>query len=247
TSGDYWPLHEESNNLLGFWPQGFVGRSFTLNSNHEMYSGAEGYFQALRAQGSPFAAQNGTSYFALEYGGWTILGLDTAYYSTSPMIVEGALGGLGGAQLQWIQGLRLSPSRVIVLTHHTGLSDDGSAKDPLWAELNSALSGDPFAWYWGHAHLGVVYKAPSVANQPGSSTFSRCLGHGALPYGDASELHGASRVEWYAHTPQPSGKQVYNGFAMLTLQSANGRVTSISEEFYDLGSTAPAWSKALYP
>jgi hypothetical protein len=93
---------------------------------------------------------------------------------------------------------------------------------------------------------GVVYNAPTVANQSGSTTFSRCLGHGALPYGDASELHGASRVAWYAHTPQPLGKQVYNGFVLLTLQSANGQVTSVNEAFYDLGSTVPTWSQALY-
>ncbi|MGH9377936.1 MAG: metallophosphoesterase family protein [Terriglobia bacterium] len=246
TGGDYLPLHEATNNLIGFWPPVYAGKSFTLNSNHEMYSGAEGYFQALNAPNSPFSAQNHTSYFALQYSGWTIIGLDSAYFSTSPMVMDGSIGGPTGIQSQWIQALNLSPGKVIVLTHHNGLSDNGSVMQPLWTEINGALKGDPFAWYWGHEHLGVVYKNPTLSVPP-SATYCRCLGHGALPYGDASELHGAPGVEYYAHTPQPSSVLVYNGSALLTLKSANGQVTSITEEFYDLGSTTAAWSKALYP
>ncbi|MGH9407077.1 MAG: metallophosphoesterase family protein [Terriglobia bacterium] len=242
TGGVYWPLHEERSNLLGYWPPAYAGRSFTLNSNHEMYSGGDGYFEALNAPGSPFTTQRGASFFALQFAGWTILGLDSAYYSTSPMIMDGSIGGAAGAQYQWIQNLGLPPEKVIVLTHHNGLSDDGAVKQPLWAEINAALGGDPFAWYWGHEHLGVVYKAPA-----GSRTLGRCLGHGALPFGDASELHGAPAVEWYAHTPQPSSKLAYNGSALLTLKSAAGQLASIDEAFYDLESPAPKWTKSLYP
>jgi hypothetical protein len=246
TGGDYLPLHEEQSNLIGFWPPDYSGKSFTLNSNHEMYSGAEGYFQALNTPNTPFFAQNHTSYFALQFGGWTILGLDSAYFSTSPMDMDGSIGGAGGIQGQWIQGLKLSPDKVIVLTHHNGLSDNGSVKQPLWAEINAALKGDPYAWYWGHEHLGIVYKSPTVTSPP-SNTFGRCLGHGALPFGDASELHGAAAVEWYAHSPQPGSKLVYNGSVLLTVESANGLVTKITEEFYDLGSPTNTWSKTIYP
>ncbi|HEV2419293.1 MAG TPA: metallophosphoesterase [Terriglobia bacterium] len=246
TAGDYLPLHEATTNLIGFWPPAYAGKSFTLNSNHEMYSGAEGYFQALNAPNSPFSAQNHTGYFALQYGGWTMIGLDTAYFSTTPMVMDGSIGGVNGIQGQWMRSLNVSPGKVILLTHHNGLSDNGTVKQPLWAEINGALGGDPFAWYWGHEHLGVVYTNPTKSNPP-SATYCRCLGHGALPYGDASELHGAQGVAWYAHTPQPSSVLVYNGSALLTLKSADGQLTSITEEFYDLGSTTATWSKVLYP
>lgn len=246
TAGDYLPLREEFTNLIGFWPPEYAGKSFTMNSNHEMYSGAEGYFQALNVPGSPFSVQNHTSYFSMQYGGWTILGLDTAYFSTSPMVMDGSIGGVNGIQGQWIQGMKLSPGKVMVISHHNGLSDDGTVKQPVWAEVNGALGGDPFAWYWGHEHLGVVYTNPTKSNPP-AATYCRCLGHGALPYGDAGELHNAPGVAYYAHTPQPSSVLVYNGWVLLTLKSALGQLTSITEEFYDLSSTAATWTKALYP
>lgn len=246
TAGDYLPLHEEAANLIGFWPPEYAGKSFTMNSNHEMYSGAEGYFQALNAANSPFSAQNHASYFALQYAGWTILGLDTAYFSTSPMVMDGSIDDGNGIQSQWIQNLGLAPEKVIVMSHHNALSDDGSVKQPLWAEVNGALKGDPYAWYWGHEHLGVVYTNPTKSSPP-SATYCRCLGHGALPFGDASELHGAPGVAYYAHTPQPSSVLVYNGWALLTLASADGKMTAITEALYDLGSSTPQWTKALYP
>ena len=55
-----------------------------------MYSAARGYFH--NALGSPlFAAQKNTSYFALEFQDWVILGLDSAYYSHSIAVMEGRL------------------------------------------------------------------------------------------------------------------------------------------------------------
>lgn len=43
-------IGEETNNLLGMWPATYAGKSFTLNSNHEMYNGANGYYSALGQQ-----------------------------------------------------------------------------------------------------------------------------------------------------------------------------------------------------
>jgi hypothetical protein len=60
---------EEQKNFLGLWPSGSVG-SFTLNSNHEMYSGANGYFLAL--QDDQFRLQGGNSYFVLQNDDWFV-------------------------------------------------------------------------------------------------------------------------------------------------------------------------------
>ncbi|HEX8561298.1 MAG TPA: metallophosphoesterase [Pyrinomonadaceae bacterium] len=237
TAGDFLPLNEEMNNFLNDWPdtsQLPAGNSFMLNSNHEMYSGAKGYFDVGLAD-ERFNRQQGTSYFALQYAGWTILGLDSAYYSPSALFMAGDLG-TNGVQSDWIRGLNLDPDRVIVLTHHNGLSYDGSVEfTPFWDQINEALNGDPAAWYWGHVHNGVAYKSPTVTDR---KTLARCVGHGAIPYGDQFGTAGSGRVDYYAHTPAPAPPRVLNGFALLTIDS-NGVVT---EEFYELGLTGAKYS-----
>ena len=48
-----------------------------------MDSGANGLFEALA---DPlFAAQQGSTYFAIEFGDWLVLGLDSAYYAHTPL------------------------------------------------------------------------------------------------------------------------------------------------------------------
>jgi Calcineurin-like phosphoesterase len=236
TNGDFIPPGEEQNNFLNYWSQKLrAGNSFTLNSNHEMYSGAHGYFGvALRDQ--RFKRQNKCSYFALQYAGWTILGLDSAYYSPSALYMQGSIGGVTGLQGKWIAGMGLSPSRVIVLSHHNGLSYDGATEEILWQEVSSALKGDPAAWYWGHVHNGIVYKTPTVT---GKKTRARCAGHGALPFGDAWGLAGSPRIDYYAHTPNPDlPKRVFNGFAMLTIRSSG----TVDEAFYEQNRKNSVWS-----
>jgi len=81
--------NEEQHLLLLLWPPGSLG-SFTLNSNHEMYSGAKPYFDALSQP--PFTQQAGCSYFALENDNWIIVGLDSAYFSEEgELYMNGAL------------------------------------------------------------------------------------------------------------------------------------------------------------
>jgi hypothetical protein len=243
TTGDFLPSNEEMNNFLNDWPNSSqlpAGNSFMLNSNHEMYSGAKGYFNVGLAD-QRFSQQQGTSYFALQYAGWTILGLDSAYYSPGAMFMSGSLG-TNGVQSSWIQGLRsggqkLSPDKVIVMTHHNALSYDGLAEGTTyWNQITSALNGDPAAWYWGHVHDGVAYKSPTVTQR---KTLARCVGHGAVPYAEAFGLASSSQVDYYAHTPAPTPPRVYNGFALLTI-AAKGLIT---EEFYEQGSTTARFSK----
>lgn len=236
TGGDYLPPSEEQDNFLAHWPDTQklkAGNSFTLNSNHEMYSNAEGYFQTALAD-PRFAQQAGASCFALQYAGWTLLGLDSAYYSTDTLYMLGALGGTAGQQGQWMKTLGLSPDQCIVFTHHTGLDYQGElpAAPGLWSELNGLLGGDPAAWYWGHIHNAMVYPPPQ-----GHTTLARCVGHGAIPFGAAWGLEGLG-LPYYAHTPLPGHPpQVANGFAMLTLK-AGGQV---DEAFYELGTSAPVY------
>lgn len=247
----YLPDEEELRLVVPWWKGGKSGNSFTLNSNHEMYSAARGYFNdALTAP--VFGAQKNTSYFALTFQDWVILGLDSAYYSNAFAVMEGRLqDATDTQQVNWVQGLDLKGKKVIALTHHTGVTYDGQSltgQPNLWTDMQEALGGKgPDYWYWGHVHNGIVY-ADSVL--PG--TKARCLGHAALPFGNAyfwqngqkKNLDQSPLVDFYAHTPKPNptknprwDNRVLNGFALLTL--GNGTIT---EAYYEQGNPVPVWS-----
>jgi len=208
---------EEEENSMNAWPQGTRG-SFTLNSNHEMYNGAKGYFNELARN---FPLQNGTSYFALQNDHWLVVGLDTAYYAQRSNLYMD--GNLGAEQTAWLAGLPKG-KRVLVLSHHEGYSALGKSKTALYQQVAGALGRDPDYWYWGHLHNGMVYQ--TIGGFHG-----RCAGHGAIPYGNASELKGDPAVLWYetelAQDPNYP-ERVLNGYAMLSL---NGN--AVSEQMVD--------------
>lgn len=238
---------EELNNFVELWPSGSQG-SFMLNSNHEMYSGAQGFFgKGLKA--SQFSLQQNTSYFAIQNEKWIIIGLDTAYYDKSQLFMNGALTDTN--QLNFIKGLNTANKKVILLTHHNPTSIDGTstANLPLWTQVLSALGRPPDYWYWGHIHNAMVYSDNSFPAQNGVK--ARCAGHGAIPFGVAWGLQNADgtnkpSVEYFAHellssvydnTDLQQANRVLNGFAMLTIGP-----DTIKEEFIDQ-TGAVRWSQ----
>jgi hypothetical protein len=216
---------EETDNLVKLWPQGSgPGTSFTLNSNHEMYSGAKPFFvEALTSR--LFSAQQPYSFFALENTNWVIVGLDSAYYSDElNLYMDGSLGA--SAQIQFLKAQAQKGKKLILLTHHNGLSEDGSATNGLWNEVMSCFpaGSSPAYWYWGHVHAATVY-------QPKSGVECRCTGHAALPWGYASELDNNPNVIWFEkrNAGDPNDTlRVLNGFTFLQLNGAN-----LEETFYD--------------
>jgi Calcineurin-like phosphoesterase len=229
---------EEMDNFLNLWRAGTRG-TFTLNSNHEMYDGGNGYFgKALAAP--MFAAQKGTSYFALEGDRWIIVGLDSAYYSDiAGLFMNGAIVDQG--QLDLLQQCAATGKKLIVMTHHNALTTDGTAQLHLWHDVCGALGRAPDLWYWGHIHNAIVYSPQSAA---GADTLARCIGHSAIPFGSAYGLQNATggdlaSVSYFANTPMPNPdvqqqNRVLNGFALLTFSQ-----DSITEQIYDqLGNVA---------
>ena len=107
-------------------------------------------------------------------------------------------------------------------------------------------------WYWGHEHNGIVYSA----NAASGSILARCVGHGAIPFGNGPGLAqkmnpppgGTATIDYYAHTPLTGGdpeqaNRVLNGFAMIDLVN-NSKGTSVTETFVDQdGNTA--WTNQL--
>lgn len=240
----YNPHREVEKNFLALWP-GVAslaeGRSFALNGNHEMYSGGRGYFRGIL--GDPrFATQGSASSFALTFAGWTLLGLDSAYWDPSPMRNTGSLGGPANPQqANWVRSLGLDPARTIALTHHNPVNTGGtclttypensSAGHGVWQELADALGGaPPAAWYFGHNHQGIVYASLEAA--PGCRL--RCAGHAAMPHGDTDELQQAlgQTIDYYGATPNPfdpRGLMTACGFALLTLHQDG----TVEEEFFE--------------
>jgi hypothetical protein len=152
------------------------------------------------------------------------------------MYLDGSLGN-DGVQVGFLKAQVQKGKKVIVLTHHNGLTDDGSATNTLYDPLMSAFppNAGPALWYWGHIHAGVAYQNhdPKGRNVP-----CRCCGHGALPWGQAPVFSGKDNVLWYenrpAHDPELP-ERVLNGFAVLYLNGPN-----IDEVFYDENG-AGAW------
>jgi len=229
---------QEKHLLVDLWPKGSLG-ALTLNSNHEMYSGAKPYFQVALAA-NLFADQQQRSFFALENDNWVIVGLDSAYYSNAEgLYLDGALYAEGGPQLQvdFLRSQATKGKKVIVLTHHNGLTEDGSKPTALWSQVMSAFpeGGAPAYWYWGHVHAAVVYQPQTHGP---TNVLCRCCGHGALPWGHALELANNPNVVWYENrlAKDPDIPQrVLNGFAVLYLDGPN-----INEVFYDENGGA-AW------
>jgi len=209
---------EESNDMRG-WPQGTRG-SFTLNSNHEMYNGAFGYYADLKTL---FPMQQNTSYFAMHNDHWLVIGLDSAYASDRFKLYMD--GSLNGEQLSWL-GTLPKGKRIIVVSHHEGSDALGNTRTALYAQVAGALGRDPDYWYWGHLHNGIVY-APSAGCR------GRCIGHGAIPYGNASMLAGQPNVVWYETTlaNDPNyPERVLNGLAKIRLSGDSLREEIIGED-----------------
>lgn len=231
---------EETHILVKSWPQGTAG-SLTLNSNHEMYSAGFPYFKAIGKP--PFLMQGPCSYFALENTNWIIVGLDSAYFADEyTMYREGSLfrDAQSQQQIEFLKKQIAKNKKIILLTHHNGLEEDGSAKTELWLQVMNAFPPDraPAYWYWGHMHAGVVYNE----QQNGAAPIKcRCCGHGALPCGAASNLSNSGNIIW--NEDRAAGdpdipKRILNGFVVVSLDGP-----TLTEKFYDENGGV-AWPQA---
>jgi hypothetical protein len=221
--------------FLTHFPHGSFG-SFAMNSNHEMYAGGEGYFNATLRDPN-FAAHQKASYFCLYNSKWQLIALDSAYDSDGGVHLY-QHGNLRATQIQWLmhqlQIGHQTGRRNVILSHHNPISIDGELDLPFFDQVITAAQGNPFDyWYWGHEHDGAVF-APYTR---GGITFrGRCIGHGGIPY--SPETIGAKQngavVEWTEQEkyvpPAGDPRAALNGFATITLP-ADG--SDIREIFYD--------------
>jgi hypothetical protein len=191
--------YEVETHFLNVWrvygPR--AARYWSLNANHDMYSGGYGYFQhLLPAFGQP------ASYFALGNPWWRLVGLDTGYVThtfTTP-------------QMAWLDAQAVGPAQTILLTHHHLLSRFRRRGDALEEWLDPYfLEGRIHAWFWGHEHHLIEY--PDYRGVK-----CRCIGHGALPYIPPDRLrvrHPVDVVRWETRLSPLSPTRGMHGFALL--------------------------------
>jgi hypothetical protein len=158
-------MTEARERFLNVWPNlpGAVSR--TLNGNHEMYTGGEGYFKVML----PAFGQS-SSCCAIQNNHFLLVGLDSAYVDHD----------LTADQVPWLEGLvaQAGGRKVILFSHHQPYSLLDSQGPRLTAKISALLSGGRIlAWYWGHEHRCVLYD-----KHPTWRLHGRCIGHGGYPH-----------------------------------------------------------------
>jgi Calcineurin-like phosphoesterase len=204
--------HEIENRFLNMWnfwsTPATAGRSFALNSNHEMYGGGHGYFKTtLKTFKQP------ASYFNFGNEHWRFIGLDTGYVDHD----------LNAEQIEWLAAQLDGSAKIVLLSHHQPFSaftdTDHGAK--LRARVQPFL-GKIYGWFWGHEHLCVAYGQHLGIK-------GRCIGHGCIPYKVPNTPSNNLPVVWLNRRQQSNGRGIH-GFARLTLSGANLRVEYIDQD-----------------
>jgi hypothetical protein len=177
---------EVQRHVLAYWPvtraQAGPGvTSWSLNGNHDMYSGGFGYFDTLLAD-PRFAAQHSadgaaTSFFRLTSPSWDFVALDTSW--DTDVLSQGASAVLQDPQADFVASVaRDSNRKLVLLSHHQLVTayDHADIGTVLPGRLGPVLdSGRVTAWWWGHEHRCMSFKAS------GGVPFPRCVGHGGVP------------------------------------------------------------------
>src|SRR4051812_40013748 len=169
-----WPVSDElAADGVGSW---------SLDGNHDMYSGGWAYFDHLLAE-ARFSNQRtpdgrGTSWFRLSSPSWEIVALDTAW-DPDPLAM-GHRAVLEDSQAAYVAQVAagLGDKKLLLLSHHQLVSvySPGDLGKVLPRKLATVLAGEQVtAWYWGHEHRCMAFDAA------GGVQFPRCLGHGGVP------------------------------------------------------------------
>ncbi|MEO5913790.1 MAG: metallophosphoesterase [Luteolibacter sp.] len=191
-----WPVTGDLLKSVGCW---------SLNGNHDMYSGGGGYFDTLlrdkvmlRWHGD--ADKQPSSFFLIEDDNWQVFGLDTSW--NLPSLSDALFGGptlkdYGGqngiltkSQVTWMarERKRAPGKGCILLTHHQPCSsrttEDQHADEAVKLLKAAGVYKGIDAWFWGHEHRGVVFKPKTerkTARLKDAPDFCVCLGHGGVP------------------------------------------------------------------
>lgn len=154
---DCWPVQPAEADSITSW---------SLNGNHDMYSGGHAYYDVLLTD-PRFERQERSSYFSLSNNHWDILGLDTSWEDEA----------LSDPQAAWVATtIGQSQRKTMLLTHHQIFSAYDSACPNVEKKLHDVLAAQRVrAWFWGHEHRCMLF------NPHQNVEYARCLGHGGVP------------------------------------------------------------------
>lgn len=232
---------EDRRRFLDLWPvtgeQAAAGvTSWSLNGNHDMYSGGFGYFGTLlgdprfQAQRSPDGKP--TSFFRLRSPSWDFVGVDTAW--DTDVTSAGQIAVLQDPQATYVADVAAGSSRKLVLfSHHQLVSvyDKPDLGSTLPAKLAPVLRGNRVtAWWWGHEHRAITYGAAAGVRYP------RCLGHGGVPIlPDPAPPAGSSPpITWHSTrmVREDGQERIRFGFAVLDLHPDRIEVAYVDDDGY---------------
>jgi hypothetical protein len=207
---------ETRERFLAYWPKpGESGRSFALNSNHEMYGGGYGYFDITLP-----TFKQPASYFSLANKNWQFIGLDTGYDEHE----------LHDPQAEWLAAQLQDPDRKTILFSHHQLFSAYETADTskLENKVRPFLDAKQiYGWIWGHEHLCVVYGEHKGIK-------GVCLGNGCFPYNPPT-IKPTAPVEWLNDRAQPDDDD-YRGvhtFALIKVTPAQVEIRYIDQDGYE--------------
>jgi calcineurin-like phosphoesterase family protein len=214
--------NEVKRRFLDAWPKRGEAVSRALNSNHEMYSGGEAYFEKILKK---FGQQG--SYFACQNDHFTLVGLDVAYKDHD----------IDDEQVAWLKGIiaKAGSRKIILFSHHQLYSHFESQGSKLWnhAGFGEILrSKRIFAWYWGHEHRCSIFEQPDQT----FGLWARCIGHSGMPQGRKATrgLPQATekiyeRAEWRRGAAQTRGGIPLP--SVVVLEGRNELITGEEDDF----------------
>lgn len=158
---------EVQERFIDVWPRPDNAIHRALNSNHEMYSGGDAYFDKTLNDFN----QKG-SYFAHQNQNWTLVGLDVAYHDHA----------IDDEQVAWLEGVlaQAGNRKVLLFSHHQLYSHFETQGSKLWNHPGFGAilrSKRIFAWYWGHEHRCSIFEGRDSE----FGLLGRCIGHGGMP------------------------------------------------------------------
>jgi hypothetical protein len=227
----------EAKEMLGIWPLADAGgaippgTSFSLNGNHEMYSGGKAYFETVLPKFGQKA-----SYFGLRNNFWQILAFDSAYIEQRLLSPTDAapIDARLASQWNWlVDKMKNSALPTILLSHHQPISafaDENAAAVNLRSDFQKfiAAAGRPiFGWFFGHEHRCTIYNDPNVPY------FPRLIGHGSIPHAPPPANQqpdpGCASFSKMNARALPDGDAV-SGFALLSFDHALIDIAYIDED-----------------
>lgn len=221
---------EYRHHALDLWPvtdqQAADGvTSWSLNGNHDMYSGGHGYFRTMLAD-PRFSLQQApdrepTSYFRLVSPSWDFVGLDTAWRDNR--LSKGLVGVLQNPQAQFVNAIaEENPQRKLgFLSHHQYISV--YSPEDIGTELGEKLAPTldarkVTAWWWGHEHRCMGFEAS------GGVRFPRCIGHGGVPTTPLPEGPIPKPGTWLENTSFIEDNQCWTHFGYAVLDLDGDRI-----------------------